>query len=253
MLQGISGEVLVFFEDPSQLWKTLSNENCIESAFIGAPLSLTCGLKPLGILTRGLLINVWTLVSTSLIGCKNFDECTFVGAHAGNSIMQLLGVILGKRLAVRYRDEPRRLIRPAHQSRTPSLQIVIDWHLLRHQKDQPDTREVTLGVWLALYLLRQRCAFLENGIGSGGRLTNGSQPAFSSARASFVEDSRERRGKEFVGGANTPSLTICAEHWLSERFFVTIYYVLVSTGGVVDVASNNDVENASCGKPKDGE
>jgi len=63
--------------------------------------------------------------------------------------------------------------------------------------------EVTLGVWLALYLLRQRCAFLENGIGSSGRLTNGSQPAFSSPRASFVEDGRERRGKEFVGGANT--------------------------------------------------
>ncbi|KYN32357.1 hypothetical protein ALC56_13214 [Trachymyrmex septentrionalis] len=224
MLQGVSGEVLVFFKDPSQLWKTLSNENCVESAFVGAPLSLTRGLKPLGILTCGLLVDVWTLVSTGLIGCKDFDECTLVGAHAGNSIMQLLGVILGKRLAVRYRDEPRRPIWPAHQSRNPSLQIVIDWHLLRHRKDQPDTRwvctrkqedticrirqdhidwisEVTLGVWLALYLFRQRCAFLENGIGSGGRLTNGSQPAFSSPRASFVEHGRERRGKEFVGGA----------------------------------------------------
>ncbi|KYN17498.1 hypothetical protein ALC57_10203 [Trachymyrmex cornetzi] len=76
MLQGVSGEVLVFFEDPSQLWKTLSNENCVESAFVGAPLSLTRGLKPLSILTCGLLIDVWTLVSTGLIILDDEEEDT---------------------------------------------------------------------------------------------------------------------------------------------------------------------------------
>ncbi|KYQ53727.1 Integrin-linked protein kinase [Trachymyrmex zeteki] len=141
MFQGVSGEVLIFFEDPSQLWKTLSNENCIESAFVGAPLSLTRGMKPFGILTCGLLIDVWILISTGLIGCKDLDECTLVGAHAGNSIVQFLSVIFGKRLAVRCRDETRRPIWPAHQSRNPSSQIVIDWHLPRHRKDQPDTRD----------------------------------------------------------------------------------------------------------------
>jgi len=70
----VSGEALVFLEDPSQLRKTLSNKDCVESALISAPLSLTRGEEPLGILTCSLLVDIRTFVSASLIVNQKIEK-----------------------------------------------------------------------------------------------------------------------------------------------------------------------------------